>query len=255
MKEWPRRHIWWLALALIVVIASAPSAQADYLTGQRAWDAGRPAEALAVWQVAADYGDTRSMMALARLYATGLGVPQNYILAHMWFNLAASRGEVEALSERDALAAKMSPDQVATAQERALSWRPGSSPGTDRSQIAAPSLPADDAGRPLFEAIREAQSLLAALGYDPGVADGRWGYRSVQAYQTFLRDAGLPMSEELTREALNAMRSIAANRPGVAEPAAPASGPFEPAHRTTSEPPAAAGRSASAGGGRRHQRC
>ena len=237
VKRWLRSRIGWMALALIVTIASAPSTQADYLAGQRAWDAGRPAEALSLWQAAADSGDTRSMMALARLYATGLGAPQNYILAHMWFNLAASRGELEALSERDALAAKMSPDQVATAQERASSWRPGSSVGTDRPQIAAPSLSAGDADRPPFEAIREAQSLLAALGYDPGAADGRWGYRSVQAYQAFLRDAGLSMSEELTREALNAMRAIAANRHGAVEPAAPASGAFQPADRATSEPP------------------
>ena len=237
VKRWLRRRIGWMALALIVAIASASSAQADYLAGQRAWDAGRPAQALSLWQAAADSGDTRSMMALARLYATGLGAPQNYILAHMWFNLAASRGELEALSERDTLAAKMSPDQVATAQERASSWRPGSGAGTDRSQIAAPSFPADDAGRPPFEAIREAQSLLAALGYDPGVADGSWGYRSVQAYRNFLHDEGLPMSEELTREGLNVMRAIAAGRPGAAELIAPASDPFQPAHRVTSEPP------------------
>ncbi len=63
------------------------------------------------------------MLALGRLYVQGLGVPQDYVLAHMWFNLAASRGEMEALKEREAVGARMMPQQVAAAQERARGWR------------------------------------------------------------------------------------------------------------------------------------
>ena len=33
-----------------------------------------------------------AMLALGRLYAQGLGAPQDYVLAHMWFNLAARPG-------------------------------------------------------------------------------------------------------------------------------------------------------------------
>ena len=108
-----------LALALI----GAPAA-ADYAAGQRAWDAGAFAEALSAWRAAAEAGDSRSMLALGRRHAQGLGTVQDYVEAHKWLNLAASRGEAAAAAERDALAAKMTPQQVAAAQERAAAWRP-----------------------------------------------------------------------------------------------------------------------------------
>ena len=200
---------------LAVVLIGAPAAVADYAAGQQAWDAGRPAEALSEWRSAADAGDRRAMLALGRRYAQGLGVVQDYVEAHKWLNLAASLGEAAAVEERDALAARMTPQQVATAQERAAAWRPGANraagavkiadtPGTAGAQAAAP---ASDAGPPLPRAIREAQALLAALGYAPGPADGIWGRRTGQAYQAFLRDAGQPVAERLTPEALRAMRT------------------------------------------------
>ena len=69
------------------------SVWADYESSQRAWESGRPAEALVEWQTAADAGDRRAMLALGRLYLQGIGVLQNYVEAHKWFNLAASRGD------------------------------------------------------------------------------------------------------------------------------------------------------------------
>ena len=107
---------------LAAAFISALPAWADYETGQRAWDAGHLNEALAQWRVAADAGDRRAMLALGRLYVQGLGAPQDYLEAHKWFNLAASRGEAAAVKERDALAAKMTPQQVVAAQERAAAW-------------------------------------------------------------------------------------------------------------------------------------
>ena len=84
---------------------------------------------------------------------------------------------------------------------------------------------ATDAGPPPPRAIREAQALLAGLGYAPGPADGVWGRRTGQAYRAFLRDAGLPDAERLTPEALRALRAIAKRAgvtPGRATTAAPA---------------------------------
>ena len=51
------------------------------------------------------------------MYANGRGVPQDYVSAHMWLNLAAATGLERASQERDALAAeKMTPEQIAEAQ-------------------------------------------------------------------------------------------------------------------------------------------
>ena len=202
-----------LAMSLVVACSAvgAQSARADYDAGKRAWGAGKAVEALEQWGAAADAGDRRAMLALGRLYLHGLGAPQDYVLAHMWFNLAASRGEKDALKERDALVAKMTPAERAEAQKRAREWGPGGGQAgapkaASASQPAAAPLPS--AAGPPPRAIREAQELLAALGYNSGAADGRWGARSATAYAAFLRDAGLPAGDRLTPEGLRAMRDV-----------------------------------------------
>ena len=209
--------------ATLALLVYPPSAPADYDTGQRAWDAGQPAHALEQWRSAADAGDDRAMLALGRLYLQGLGAPQDFVEAHKWFNLAASRSNAEAAGERDALAARMTLQQVASAQERAASWRPGHAVG--QAAITDPPVPGEDAGPPPVEALSEAQALLAVLGYAPGPTDGVWGTRSVQAYRSFLRDAGRPQEDTLTPETLQAMRDLADGQ-GVAQaPAAPGPAP------------------------------
>ena len=226
-------------MVLALVLATTQPARPDYDAGQRAWDDARPDEALTQWRAAANEGDRRAMLALGRLYLRGLGVLQDYIEAHKWFNLAAGRGEAAALKERDALAAKMTPEQMATAQERAAAWRPGAgrADGTpdaaDERATAAATTQASTAGEgpPPPRAIRAAQALLRALGYRPGPADGIWGRRTGEAYRAFLRDAGLPVAETLTPQALLAMRAMVKRRAGAAEEGrgAPASRDSAPA--------------------------
>ena len=205
-----RRWIMWLAL-VVATLGGVGTIQADYADGQRAWDAGRHSEALREWQAAANVGDAKAMLALGRLYVQGLGVPQNYVQAHMWFSLAASRFEAEAVKERDALAARMSSEQVAEAQKQAAVWQPG------ETQPAA-SATKKPAGPPPPKAIREAQELLAALGYEPDPPEGQWGERTAQAYQAFVRDANLPKTDTLTPAALKAMRASARQVGAVSTP-------------------------------------
>ena len=191
-----------LFLVLVHALFLVLPAWSDYESGERAFEAGRPGEALEQWRMAANGGDARAMAALGRLYLQGVGVMQDFVEAHKWFNLAASRGDVEAAKQRDALAEKMTPEERAEAQKLARGWNP------ERRQ-AAEAPPAPEATPPPPRALREAQVLLRQLGYAPGIPDGIWGARSVRAYRAFLRDAGLASSEVLTLEALQAMRAIA----------------------------------------------
>ena len=194
---------WLLGIGVVVAaLGGVGTVQADYADGQRAWDAGRHSEALGEWQAAANAGDAKAMLALGRLYVQGLGAPQDYVQAHKWFNLAASRGEAEAVTERDALAARMAPEQVAEAQKQAAAWQP------EPAKAPATSAASGPAGPPPPKAIREAQDLLAVLGYEPD-SDGHWGERTAQAYQAFVRDANLPKTDTLTPTALKTMRAMA----------------------------------------------
>ena len=42
--------------------------------------------------------------------------------AYMWFSLSAARGTQSAATERDDVATKMTPAQIAEAQQRATDW-------------------------------------------------------------------------------------------------------------------------------------
>ena len=218
-----RKWIWLAVFGL--ALAGATSADADYDAGRRAWHSGKPAEALKQWKEAARLGDSRAMLALGRLYVKGVGAPQDYVLAHMWFNLAAGRGESRAIAERDALARQMTVAERAEAQKLARTWRPGSpgaSPAGTPDRRSVGGSDRTGARPPPARAIREAQRLLTALGYGPGKIDGLWGPRVSRAYGAFLRDVGQPLSATLTPHGLRALReTVATSRKPAGKPAAP----------------------------------
>ena len=207
--------------AVIAALMMTEPAWADYAAGQGAWEAGRFAQAISEWKSAAAQGDGRAMMALGRVYRRGVGAPQDYVLAHMWFNLAASLGDQRAVRERDAIAEEMTLEERAEARKLAREWRPATrSPARPEAPASRSTEAETDAGAPPPRAIREAQSLLAKLGYAPGPADGIWGKRSANAYAAFLRDTGQPPADALTPAALRAMRTAARKRGATTETAA-----------------------------------
>jgi uncharacterized protein len=65
-------------------------------------------------------GDSDNLYKLGLIYSTGQDV--DYVQAHMWFNLAASRGSQAAKESRRELADMMSKDLIAEAQRRAREW-------------------------------------------------------------------------------------------------------------------------------------
>jgi uncharacterized protein len=67
-------------------------------------------------------GSADSLFELGMLYATGRDVATDLVVAHKWFNLAAARGNVAALTRRLELAREMSCEQIAEAQKLAREW-------------------------------------------------------------------------------------------------------------------------------------
>jgi uncharacterized protein len=89
---------------------------------------GNLREALLWYRRGAEQGDVDSQMSMGMAYAEGLGVPQDYVEAHKWYNLAASHakyGDFRAafMKRRDELAAKMTPEQIGKAQTLAREWK------------------------------------------------------------------------------------------------------------------------------------
>lgn len=85
------------------------------------------------YDAAADYyargaegGDAFAQCGLGLSYDRGHGVPQNFVLSYKWLDLAAARASRRErhfyLRLRDAVASKMSLDQVVEGQRLALQW-------------------------------------------------------------------------------------------------------------------------------------
>ena len=138
-----------VALALVVALAGlAPPARADdaaavrtlaergdaeaqyalgtlYRYGQgvtRDYD-----EALRWWRKAAEQGVVDAQYALGNTYSGGTGIPRDNVLAYMWYSIATAQTGDEWLraiagSNRDVLAARMSPADVSKAQRLAAEW-------------------------------------------------------------------------------------------------------------------------------------
>jgi uncharacterized protein len=93
------------------------------------------AQSVAWYRKGADQGNALGQLGLGGKYEQGQGVPEDFVQAYMWFDLAAVRGELAAIpnadlsamrdkaaKERDAVAAQMTPEQIAEAKRLAKAW-------------------------------------------------------------------------------------------------------------------------------------
>ncbi len=89
-----------------------------------AYNTGDYATALLIWRLLAERGYLDSQFRLGVMYSGGNGVPQDYIIAYMWFDIAASQGydHKVAKARRVITAGKMTPEQIAETQRLARDW-------------------------------------------------------------------------------------------------------------------------------------
>ena len=59
---------------------------------------------------------------LGMMYSVGRSVPIDFVTAHKWFNLAAMRGNADAIRLRREIAVQMSEAEIAQAQRAARAW-------------------------------------------------------------------------------------------------------------------------------------
>jgi len=135
------------------------------------------AEAVKWYRLAAEQGHAKAQYNLGVMYAKGRGVPKDYVQAYMWFNLSAAQGLDTAVKNRDSIGRKMTSVQLAEAQRLARNWR------SNRAPSSTPSLPSVPT-----RLVRQIQTALAELGYDPGPADGIPGTKTIAAIRAFQRD-------------------------------------------------------------------
>ena len=66
---------------------------------------------------------------LADMYENGEGIPEDHVLAYMWWNLVAARGVEEAQDRKDIIEQQMTREQIAEAQRLSREWLEAHPPG------------------------------------------------------------------------------------------------------------------------------
>jgi TPR repeat protein len=146
-------------LALAAVLAAVP-AFADFQAGVDAYQKGDYVGAAKEWRPLAESGDPIAQFNLGLLYLDGHGVPQNpaeaanwfrraaeqdytgaqhnlgamygsgqgvkrdYVQAYKWLNICAAKGNGGCITQRDLIAKKLKPGQVAEGQRLATDFKP-----------------------------------------------------------------------------------------------------------------------------------
>src|SRR5271165_5405073 len=131
------RHDYVGAAPLLLAEADRGSAIAQTYIGymyQNGLGVPRNYEVAAGWlNEAAHQGTPTAQFLLGLLFDKGYGVPQDWVQAEVWLNLAASQASGRQRDYwariRDAVADKLTLDQLAEAQRRALAWVPVASTG------------------------------------------------------------------------------------------------------------------------------
>jgi TPR repeat protein len=144
----------------LLLFASAIPALADFHAGLEAFQKGDFTTAAKEWRPIANEGDPISQFNLGLLYVDGHGVPQDlaeavnwfrraaeqdyapaqhnlgamygsgqgvkrdYIQAYKWLNLCAAKGIAGCVTQRDLIAKKLKPGQIAEAQRLATQFQP-----------------------------------------------------------------------------------------------------------------------------------
>jgi TPR repeat protein len=108
------------------------------------------AESVKWFRKAAEQGDAYGQRLLGVAFASGQGVPQNYVQAYSWTSLAAASGDEDARKARDAVAQRMSREQIAEAQKIAAAFRPKPWKAEDQDQNTVAVLQVDTTGSGFF---------------------------------------------------------------------------------------------------------
>ena len=76
-------------------------------------------EAIRLYTLAAKQGNARAQYNRGVMAANGWGVLADYIIAHMWYNIASSNGYEKGAENREDLRKRMTPEDISKAEAMA----------------------------------------------------------------------------------------------------------------------------------------
>jgi TPR repeat protein len=123
----------------VLAAMSTASLAGPFEDGVTAYDRNDYSTAMRNWRSLADQGNPAAQSNIALMYAKGQGVSKDYVQAHMWASLSASKGHQEGVKNRDSIAKGMTPTEIADAQKRAGAWKPTGVPVQAQASAPAPT--------------------------------------------------------------------------------------------------------------------
>lgn len=229
------------ALILLLLVPVAVPA-ADFDQGMAAYERGDYKTALQQLMQLAEAGDADAQYILGRMFSRGLGVVQDFAEAYKWYSLAAARGQRLAPSARAAVAAKLTPAQLAAAQQLARAWQPlgrlpapaaAPPPAATPPPATPPAVTADTkaATGPVDESSDESsettialiQLSLKQLGFAIDHIDGKLGPATRAAIRAFQAKNDLPVDGRPSLKLQHALEAVEQAQPLI-QRAAPAPG-------------------------------
>jgi TPR repeat protein len=74
------------------------------------------------YEKAAQQGESNAQYNLALFCTLGKGCELDFVSAHMWFSLAARKGNSDAIHNRDAVAKQLNAEQLSLSQQWVAQW-------------------------------------------------------------------------------------------------------------------------------------
>lgn len=80
------------------------------------------AEQIKEWRQLAEQGHANGQNHLGIMYSFGRGVPEDLVVAYMWWNLAAAQGHETAKKNKNSRSKVMTKEQIAEGQKLSREW-------------------------------------------------------------------------------------------------------------------------------------
>ena len=104
-----------LIAAHIFFLTAQNAVSQNFDKGFAAYMLGNYSQAIIEWRHKASSGSATAMSNLGNMYEVGAGVEQDKVLAHQWYNLAASNWDVVAIKNKQYLEENMTMSQISKA--------------------------------------------------------------------------------------------------------------------------------------------
>lgn len=107
------------AVAITELLGVCAASAGPWEDGMAAYNRGDYVPAIRVFRDLAAQGNAKAQNALGTMFRKGEGVPKDSMRAHMWFSVAATRGDARAKAELNEMSRTMTAQELSQAEAMA----------------------------------------------------------------------------------------------------------------------------------------